>query len=226
MKGQDRQSEGQFGFARRPKADPEIGSAEAASHVRLVHSLDDTAADLSSPANADEHPPHGAFRRAEPEPVQPAAKFSGMSWLARHKASRANSQRRTPAEMRAGDICMPDTAADDQWMPYTASDDEDDGWVPSNSLLEELSKRRVALALAGVIYLIGIAGLWSMVQTFDDVTTLPATPANDDGAILPPFNETIDLRDAKLDGFIRPKFRPDDLRNSGDVARSNLQGRT
>lgn len=62
---------------------------------------------------------------------------------------------------------------------------------------EKRSKRWFALGLAGMVYVMGIAGLWSIYRTFGDVTISPLTPA---GSAEPsaPLNEPVDLRDAEL----------------------------
>ncbi|MDH3659214.1 MAG: hypothetical protein OEU92_04150 [Alphaproteobacteria bacterium] len=85
------------------------------------------------------------------------------------------------------------------------------------------SRRWLALGLAGMVYVIGIAGLWSMVQSFEPTAPLPLTPAGDDRA-LPPLDDRIDVRDARLDELIRPEFRPENQVEEGDdVAQTDLQ---
>ena len=84
------------------------------------------------------------------------------------------------------------------------------------------SKRLLALGLAGMAYLIGIVGLWSMVQSFNGNTSPSLTPAGD-RTTPPPIDRSIDLRDAHLnDGIIRPTFRPDVILNGDDVAMSDI----
>lgn len=84
-------------------------------------------------------------------------------------------------------------------------------------------KRWLALGLAGMVYVVGIVGLWSMVRTFDQPSPLSLTPAGDE-EILPPLDDRIDVRDAALDGPIRPEFRPEvDSGISDDIAASDLQ---
>ena len=64
-------------------------------------------------------------------------------------------------------------------------------------LAPERSKRWLALGLAGAVYVMGIAGLWSIYQTFDDVATSRLTPARGTEPNAP-LSEPTDLRDAEL----------------------------
>ena len=64
-------------------------------------------------------------------------------------------------------------------------------------LAPERSKRWLALGLAGAVYVMGIAGLWSIYRTFDEVATSPLTPARGTEPNAP-SSEPTDLRDAEL----------------------------
>jgi hypothetical protein len=198
MTGKDRQPEGHFGFARAT----DDGSADAPSPDRLVHPRSDgDPISTSSPAGLKRPGEIGA----EPSPNTP-----DKSWVVRPKDQAPRKKKLSPFEMKASDIRMPGVSVGDE-----------PGDRPT-SKAGRTSKRWLALALAGMTYVVGAAGLWSMMQDFDDAMLLPITPAGDERAV-PPLDETIDVRDAGLDGLIRPKPRPDDLRVPSDVADSNLQ---
>ncbi|MEM7041573.1 MAG: hypothetical protein AAF543_02055 [Pseudomonadota bacterium] len=86
------------------------------------------------------------------------------------------------------------------------------------------SRRWLALGLAGMVYVVGISGLWAMVRTFDETAGAPLTPAGSE-KVLPPIEESIDIRDAQLlDGPFIPKFKPElSPEAGGDVASVDLQ---
>ena len=71
-----------------------------------------------------------------------------------------------------------------------------------------------------MVYVVGIAGLWSMVRGFGETGAAPLTPAGSD-QVMPPIDEAIDIRDALLDGPFVPKFKP--ALPPDDVASSGLQ---
>jgi hypothetical protein len=196
MKGQDRQSEGQYGFAR--------GSKDQAS-MRLVHSNGE-----ADGASAD---PSTGFHRPNGLPAETSAEAVEERWIVRPKQDQPEPKRLSPLEMKASDILMPGMGIGG--AAATTSSSRPDG----------ISKRWLAVALAASIYIFGLAGLWSMVQSFDEAVLLPVTPAGDEQTV-PPIEETIDVRDARLDGFIRPAFRPNDLRIPSDVAQSQLQDKS
>lgn len=77
------------------------------------------------------------------------------------------------------------------------------------------------MGLVGMIYLAGIAGLWSMIGTFEDTAPGAFTPAGVNET-LPPINETIDVRDAHLDDPFVPTFRPI-IPSDSEVAASSFQ---
>ena len=84
-------------------------------------------------------------------------------------------------------------------------------------------RRWLAFCLAGMVYVTGIAGLWSMVQRFDGAGSPSITPADSDKS-LPPLDHQVDIQDARLDGPIIPRFRPEVRPGDGeDVANSDLQ---
>ncbi len=72
------------------------------------------------------------------------------------------------------------------------------------------SRRWLAAALMLPVYVAGAAGLWSTYRSFETpVASLQPTPArNVEVPTLPPIDDEIELRDALLDGPIRPKLRP------------------
>ena len=85
------------------------------------------------------------------------------------------------------------------------------------------SRSWFAVGLVGMVYVIGIAGLWSMVQAFDKKADPTVTPAGD-STTLPPLDESIDVRDAGIDQFFVPNFRPIAPTDTGrDVAASSLR---
>lgn len=90
---------------------------------------------------------------------------------------------------------------------------------------DDRPRRWLAIGLAGMVYVVGAAGLWSMYSTFAEQPASSLRPA---GGIetMPPIEETIDVRDARLDGPIRPRFKPD-LSNGTEeeVASSGAQKR-
>lgn len=199
MNEDDRQLEGQYGFAR---GSMDHGT-QSASSVRLVHSQDET--DKPSP----ERPT--AFHRPSDEASR--SESAEEHWVVRPRKEQAARPKLTPLEMKASDLRMPGMS------------DGEEPSAASTSGVERTSKRWLALALAGMTYVIGLAGLWSMVQGFEDAMLLPVTPAGDEQTV-PPLDGTIDVRDASLDGLIRPKSRPNDLGIPSNVAESNLQNRS
>ncbi|MEZ5934710.1 MAG: hypothetical protein R3F54_22780 [Alphaproteobacteria bacterium] len=65
------------------------------------------------------------------------------------------------------------------------------------------SRRWLALGLAGMVYAVGVMGLWSMVETFQETGTKELTPAGGH-EVLPPVDDTVDVRDARLHGLANP----------------------
>lgn len=199
MKGQDRPSDGQFGFARGTLD----RDSNASSSVRLAHPRD----------NTDQMGSSGGFHRPDQQAPEPISEAVAERWILRPKHHEDEVKRRSPFEMRASDIRMP-------------SANEEEATAAEPPFTQDVGPRRwLALAFAGMIYIVGLAGLWSMMQSFDNAALLPVTPAGDEQPV-PPIEETIDVRDASLDGILRPQFRPNDLRKPSDLATSNLQDRS
>lgn len=173
--------------------------------VRLVH-VQEEAERMGSIEGAGQWEPERA-------PMEPVEESDADNWTIRPK-------NRPPED----DLSAPEPAWRTSVHPVfvnsgplaTAVRLEDDGW----------SRRFLALGLAGIIYVIGIAGLWSMVQTFDQTTSPPLTPAGDRKA-MPPLEGAIDLRDARLDeDRLVPKAKPEGAGSADeDIADSDLQKR-
>lgn len=201
MQGRDRRSDGEYGFARGLSAD---GETEAGPSVRLVHSQEEV--DLASkPLAAGLRPPEGKAASTVIEP-------DDDHWVVRPRADDVvKTGLNTVGTGRRG------------FHTFGVAEGDEEASAASSGV-DHQRKRRFALALAGLVYVVGIAGLWSMAQNFEDAWALPVTPAGDEGPVMPPLDTTIELRDARLDGFIRPKFKPDDLRKTGgDIANSGFQ---
>jgi len=201
MKGQDRPSEGQFGFAR---GMPDRAT-DGPPSVRIVHSYDES--------DQTEQDASGGFHRPRDLASESNLEAVRDRWVVRPKPHGPQPKPDSPFEMRASDIRM-----------SGVSDEKTTGATPS-SIADRTPRRWLALALAGMIYFVGLAGLWSMMQSFDNASLLPVTPAGDEQSV-PPIEETIDVRDANLDVIIRPKLRPNDLRSPSDVATSGLLDRS
>jgi hypothetical protein len=58
-------------------------------------------------------------------------------------------------------------------------------------------RRWLALGLAGMVYVVGVTGLWSMLETFRETAPRQITPARGTD-MLPPVDDTADVRDALL----------------------------
>jgi hypothetical protein len=201
MSEDDRQLKGQFGFAR----DMADQGRKTRPAMRLVHARDEA-----------EKPPEdrpAALRRPRDDAAEPAPEAVEERWVVKPKKEKRSRKRLSPFEMKASDIRMPGMRVGEK---------EDESSSPDS---QATPKRWLALALAGMTYVIGLAGLWSMVQGFEEAALLPVTPAGDERTV-PPLDETIDVRDAGLDGLILPQPRPDDLNVPSDVADSNLQNQS
>ena len=202
MTGKDHRPEGNFGFAR----ESHDGNVDAPSPVRLVHFRKDD----KKPGSLASSP---GLKRLDEAVSTPSQNALDNSWVMRPKDKAARKKKLTPLEMKASDIRINGTSC---------------GSAPSQAQTPEggrTSKRWLALALAGMTYIVGFAGLWSMVQGFDDAALLPVTPAGDERSV-PPLDETIDVRDAGLDDLVHPRSRPVDLQIPSDVAGSNLQNQS
>ncbi|MEM9628232.1 MAG: hypothetical protein AAGA21_18515 [Pseudomonadota bacterium] len=88
---------------------------------------------------------------------------------------------------------------------------------------EVRSRSWLALGLVGMVYVTGAAGLWSMVQAFEEDAPSTVVPVDDEG-VMPMLDETIDVRDALLDKPFTPKLRPTNpLDVETDVASSGMR---
>lgn len=121
----------------------------------------------------------------EAEPALSALPAADGHWTIRPKTSEPDQGRAQPPGLKAADIVEPRFIHDRHLGAMVA--DQDQG----------RSKRWLALGLAGAVYVMGIAGLWSIYRTFDEMTNLPLTPAR---SIEPnaPSREPTDLQDAEL----------------------------
>ena len=193
----ERRPNGHFGFARRSTAAAALPSADTS---------------VSEPEAFD-----GGQGEAVPEPMPEPVNGSSeidqpmeeQPWVVRPKVRQRSLDDGSPSirkpRRRPGYI--------NQETAMSARSDEPHAGA----------KRWLALGLAGMVYVTGAAGLWSMVQMFDDTSHPPMTPA-DDIKGLPPLDSQVDLQDARLDGPIIPRFRPDlDTGDGEDVATSDLQ---
>lgn len=211
MNGREQGTRGSFGFARRPEVDQPA------------------AASIVDPAPAHPTP-------INPEPVNPSYAEEWETAPSQHDAG----GREPPP--------MPSTSEADHWVvrAKTAGLPEetveaDPGGVDSTFSSpfagedaeprsdhrrdHRKPKRWLALGLAFTVYATGIAGLWSMVSSFDGMTAPTLSPAGNKGTkTLPPVERVIDLRDARLDGPIIPRLRPDGLIAPNDeLATSEFQ---
>lgn len=209
MTGRDHQVREGFGFARGAQSRLERPQA----HLRLVHAKDEQTAEAILPSDAI------VPVKATPKPVwvaptvpTPSPKEAEAShWVVRPKASRpteAEPKGQEPKRRRTSNPAFV-TSGPLRVNPVPESDSHPRHWL--------------VLGLVGMVYVVGIAGLWSMVQSFDETASTPLTPAGSND-ILSPVDEVIDLRDARLDGPIIPQFRPSGPIGPGDdVAASDLQ---
>ena len=204
MVGWGDRSQEQYGFARRQRPG-EMGSPTS------PHALQ------AEDGQAEAFPPRTLQpRRLEPRPSPPAS--GDDRWIVRPKTSPVGSRprakkRRSPAGPRSA-------VAPGGRAPVLA---------PS-SPTGERPRRWLAFCLAGTVYAVGIAGLWSMYRSFDEGAASPLMPAGD-STTLPALNDTIDIRDAHLNGPVRPALRPHELKPDApdeleeDVAASDLRKR-
>ena len=205
MSERDRQSDGTFGFARGTQS----GAAKGAASVRLVYSDE-----RKMPADPVDSPPPAGIDETPPAPAERSS-----HWVVKPKAGRPLEAAPEPA--------MPTMAPRRRTAPVHAS-----GTTPTMPMSvrgpDQESRRWLALGLAGMVYVVGITGLWSMVRAFDETGAAPLTPAVGEKALpLPPIDEAIDIRDAQLDGPFVPTFKPDlTIENDQDVAGSGLQKRS
>lgn len=121
-------------------------------------------------------------------------------WVMRPKvkAPAIRNRRASEGKKRAADIASPDVIRGGA-MNMTLEPEED-----------RRSRRTLALFLAGLVYLAGVAGVWSIYQTFDQRDQPSLAPAVDEATIPPPIDDTIDVRDPLEDEeLIRPDLKPD-----------------
>ncbi|MGI9421051.1 MAG: hypothetical protein ACR2RA_24770 [Geminicoccaceae bacterium] len=211
MMGREHQANGEFGFARGGR----VSSSEPPARLRLVHARDEQVPP-SAPKAAFQPEVKTAAEAPRVRPTQrPTPNVDARGWVVRPKAPRPAMAAPEARQLRARKPGKPAIAAGDP------SDQAD---TPATDVQH---RRWLALAMAGMVYVVGIAGLWSMYQTFEQPDPPALTPAGD-STPLPPLEKTIDVRDALLeDDVFRPKFKPDI--NSGtdkDVAGSDLQIRS
>lgn len=169
---------------------------------------------------------------ARPEPVSTQ---QDANWVVRPKVRETPSPQpqTTPELSRASGPGQSDVNPKAPFWPYETYDpasretmteplSTDRQYRPLASTSRQGLKRWLILGLFAGAYLFGIAGLWSIYQSFDgpEATSLSPT-ANPEPAPLAPIEEEIDLRDALLHGPIRPKFRPDP---GEDLAKATVRG--
>lgn len=199
MTDRDRRPEGQYGFARGSR----VEQARLPGPDRLARSEEEDTPSASA-FSARQRQPKAVPASAAPEP-------DSKGWVVRPKKPQSVAvsapttklslrKRRGPAFIARG-------------LP-AAAPARDSGFR---------SKSWLVIGLVGMVYLVGIAGLWSMVRTFDDAAPSTFTPATDEGT-LPPLDDTVDVRDAHLDAPFMPQFRPQAPFDIGrDVAGSGFQ---
>jgi len=79
------------------------------------------------------------------------------------------------------------------------------------------SRRWIAFGLSGMIYAVGIAGLVSMVLTFQNTMNTSNDTVSSELA-LPPIDDLVDMHEIHREGPFVPRFRP-----NNDVAASEFQ---
>ncbi len=199
MTDRDRRPEGQYGFARGPKTE----QARLPELARLVR-----------PEKRDAIPTSAVFApevQTEAVSIPKAPKADSHGWVVRPKKPKPASVSAPISRLKAPNRRSPASVTHD--LPASAS--------------QQGSKLRprswLVLGLVGMVYLVGIAGLWSMLRAFDDSAASTFTPAGDERT-LPPLDESIEVRDAFLDDPVVPKFRPHAVVGiSKNVAVSDLQ---
>lgn len=163
-----------------------------------------TGAAAASAVFARQEPPEGMSAR-------PAPKADNHGWVVRPKMPEPVAVSAPRTRLRPGN--RRSTASVTHGLP--AFTPQDDG--------NSRPRRWLVAGLVGMVYLVGIAGLWSMMQTFDDGGPATFTPAGDEDS-LPPLDDSIEVRDAHLDDPFVPAFRPDPVYGIGrTIAASNLE---
>jgi len=210
MSETERRTGGDYGFARRPQhkhalALPLVDGRLIPSHAE------------SKPSSPESEPSHVESEAAPIEPVraqlpvprslQSTERSDDDRWVVRTKARQPIDKGRSAPGPRT------------RRRP---------GFVAGGAVASENDpgfKRWFVLGLIGVVYITGFAGLWSMVQTFEDARPSSIVPTDGKGN-LPPLDELIDVRDAYLGEPIIPEFRPEFLLGAGeDIANSGFQKR-
>jgi hypothetical protein len=116
-------------------------------------------------------------------------------WVVRPKTPRSVRRRPSPSTVKAHHILQPMAGAGGVPRPSP--------WIEDN----RPSKRWLAFGLVGMVYVVGLVGLWSMIETFREASPQQITPAGGDET-MPPLDESIDVRDARLNGPPIPDFKP------------------
>lgn len=183
MTDRDRRPEGHYGFARGLQAE----QARLPEPARLIGADEGdviAASALSAP-------------RPQPEavPASPVPGHDNHGWVVRPKKPRpvVASAPTTGLSLRRRRRAV----ATPEGLPASAAPHDN----------EARSRSWLVLGFVGMVYLVGIAGLWSMVQTFEDSASSTLTPAAEEGP-LPRLDDNIDMRDAHLDDPFVPKLRP------------------
>ncbi len=201
MAGRDRRQDGGYGFTR----EPETHCVQPRTSVRPVQAKKDEPPVLSA------HSLKAAQRpsTSQPRPASTNRVSDDDHWVVREKKRRSIKRRAPSAPLNARHIDMP---AFIEGGPATPPIHESDG----------RSKRWLALGLAGLIYAVGFAGIWSMTARFEPRLPSSITPAGDEG-ILPPLDDAVDVRDARSKSLILPERRPATDGAAGtEITASNL----
>lgn len=203
MSGMERRPDGHFGFARRPQDGAALLPAD-------LPSVGDSPPDIGR----EEIESH-TEQKSAPRQSGGDGPTEDDGWVVRPKVRQAgekgasssqSSSSSQPRMRRRPGVTHHETASLARSPEYRS-----------------VSKRWFALGLAGMVYVTGIAGLWSMVQAFDGPGSPAITPA-DGNNNLPPLDHQVDMQDARLDGPFIPRFRPE-IRSGddADIANSDFQ---
>lgn len=192
MTGKNYRSGGQYGFARRPAAD-KLSPSET---LQLVY-------DREWDKGWDEEGSSPSSDRRDQLKARPevSAQHSGhANWVVYPKRLQSEATDAEADRLTAEDMSLP--AFMESFLRGSVQAPED----------RERPKLWLALGFVGLIYVIGFAGIWSIVSTFEashNLSLAPATAPAKDREALPPLDDVIDLRDALFDRPIVPEFRPE-----------------
>lgn len=199
----ERRPDGHFGFARRPQDGAALLPADLPS-----------AEDASPEVGQVGIDPH-LERTSAPEPSVGDRPTEDDGWVVRPKVRQAIGDGGSPSQSSS--------SSQPRMRRRPGVTHHETASLARSPEYRSVSKRWFALGLAGMVYVTGIAGLWSMVQTFDGPGSPAITPA-DGNNDLPPLDQQVDMQDARLDGPFIPRFRPE-IRSGddADVANSLFQ---